>query len=641
MTQFWQELRALGDPEYRARHLFTAKFRMLIFLGFWFLYVLLLRDELSKVNVVTATIGGAFICTIWAYYLIIMRGEIALAMIVEILADATAITAVVYLTGGISSDYFTLYVLYTLTAGGFYNYRLSFMTAIVCFLAYMVMFAAMTTGLLQPLALSFSEGHHYHYQYADQNIWLHPVLLGLALFIAVYVAQIAHHFTKRRERMLEEKNRELAALHQMSNTIRSASPLDEVVGRVLASMMSGLDFTMCLLFLIDRRNNRLICYPPKKHPQMKRIEAILGFPMSQLTLPLENLPETAMGLVQQKQVVFKRNLHTLLQGVEPVLPNTQLDEIQGLLGVQVMVGMPLVVDNEVIGACLGLSAAPYIEEHIVTTLEAFANQAALALQTTMMIRELVEANRVKSEFLATMSHELRTPLTAIIGFSELLLEGVMGEMTTEQRDSLREVLNNGNSLLDLINNLLDLAKVESGKMGLNHYPFSLLDLVDRLRRNLWPLIQRKELQWETVINSDLPLICADEKRMQQVLLNLISNAIKFTPDKGNLTVTVRHTPRFELLSAEVQARFPANARTGRDYFTIALADSGIGIAQANQDHIFEMFKQVDSSVTRRYEGTGLGLALAKQLVELHGGVIWVDSELGRGAKFTCVVPSNA
>lgn len=638
ITQFFRDVEALSYPEYRARHIFTAKLRLVAFLGFWFLYVLALKNELREVAGVTATIGASFLCTIFAYYLIIARGKVIIAMAIEILADVVAITAVVYLSGGIFSDYFMLYVLYAISAGAFYNYRMTIIAALLSYLVYMAMTFAMWWGVLGMMTTSLTENHPHEFVLGSPS-WAHPVLLGVLLIVAVYVTKIAHQFTQRRERMLEEKNRELAGLHRMSSTIRGTSPLADVADRVLTSMLSGLDFSLCLLMLLDKKNNRLLCYSPRRHTFARKAESLLGFSLNNLSMPLDRLQVN-------DAVQFHRHLYELTGSLEPAISREQADQIQAAIGLQVMVTMPLIVENEIIGTCIGMTTAPYIEEHQLATLEVFANQSALLIQSTMLIeelraknKELIEANRVKSEFLATMSHELRTPLTAIIGFSELLLEGVMGEMNPEQRDSQREVLNNGTSLLDLINNLLDFVKVESGKMGLNYQLFTLPDLVERLRRSLWPLIQRKQQNLQLFLSEHLPLINADEKRIQQVILNLFSNAIKFTPEQGVIRVEVEHHDRFEKLPIAAQKRLSATAKPQMEYFLISVIDSGIGIAKENLEKIFEMFKQVDSSVSRSYEGTGLGLALAKQLVELHGGTIWAESELGQGAKFICVIPS--
>lgn len=638
ITQFLRDVEALSYPEYRARHVFSAKLRLIVFLGFWFFYVMALKNELHDVVAVTAIISVSFFFTILAYYLIIARGKVILAMAVEVVADVVAITAVVFLTGGVFSDFFMLYVLYCLTAGAFYNYRLSLIAAIVSYLAYTAMIIALWNGWIHLLGVSIAEGHHHEFG-PDNNPWVHPLLLGIMLAMAVYVTKVAHQFSQRRERMLEEKNRELAALHKMSSSIRSASPIAEVADRVLSSMLSGLDFSLCLLMIHDKKTGRLICYPPRQHPFTRKAEDIIGFSLGQLTVAVENVKTN-------DAVQFHRNLYDLTAGLEPFIMREAADQVQEALGLQVMVTMPLIVDTEIIGTCIGMTTAPFIEDHQLATLEVFANQAALLIQTATMIeelksknQELIEANRVKSEFLATMSHELRTPLTAIIGFSELLLEGVMGEMNTEQRDSLREVLNNGTSLLDLINNLLDFVKVESGKMGLNYQIFSLQDLVERLRRSLWPLIQRKQQDFQLDVPEDLLPINADEKRLQQVVLNLFSNAIKFTPENGILHVSTRRVERYDQLSPDIRRRFAADASPQTAYYVISVADSGIGIAKENLENVFEMFKQIDSSVSRSYEGTGLGLALAKQLVELHGGIIWAESELGRGATFVCVIPS--
>ncbi len=257
--------------------------------------------------------------------------------------------------------------------------------------------------------------------------------------------------------------------------------------------------------------------------------------------------------------------------------------------------------------------------------------------------QLREANRVKSEFLAIMSHELRTPLTAIIGFSELLMEGVLGDLTDEQKDSIQEVLNNGADLLELINSLLDLSKIDSGKMRFEIHPFDMSEMVDRVSRMISSLIQRKEHDFTVSIQKDLPAIMGDERKLQRVLLNLISNAIKFTPDKGMIKVWVKFFPSIESMKTESWYEKIKNIqdRYSEGIFCIGVEDNGVGIKSEHLDIVFDLFQQADSSVTRSYGGTGLGLALAKQYIEQHNGIIWAESEYGKGAKFFVLLPRIA
>jgi signal transduction histidine kinase len=238
-----------------------------------------------------------------------------------------------------------------------------------------------------------------------------------------------------------------------------------------------------------------------------------------------------------------------------------------------------------------------------------------------------------------MSHELRTPLTAIIGFSELVQEGTMGPVTEEQQDSLREILNNGANLLELINNLLDLAKAESGSLKLHLDSFDLRDLLERTQRTLGSLLARKQQTFTLEIPRPLPPIEADARRIQQVLLNLLGNAIKFTDTDGTITIRALAFDRLDSLRGTLWRQHQGDPRPfAQGGILLQVSDTGIGIPASHLRSIFEMFRQVDSSVTRQYEGTGLGLALVRQLVEMHHGSIWAESVEGQGTTFSCLLP---
>jgi len=236
-----------------------------------------------------------------------------------------------------------------------------------------------------------------------------------------------------------------------------------------------------------------------------------------------------------------------------------------------------------------------------------------------------------------MSHELRTPLTAIIGFSELLMEEVMGELNAEQKDSLREVINNGEHLLHLINSILDLAKVEAGKMELSLEDFSLEDLMHEVASSVSPLVKKKQQKFEVKIEGPLPAFHADARKIRQIFLNLLSNAIKFTPESGTITLSARLVKSLPM-TAPGASQLPS---CPEGYIAIEVQDTGIGIDEKDVKTIFNVFEQVDSSFTRRYQGTGLGLALTKQFVEMHQGLIWVESQKERGSIFHLLLPVQA
>jgi signal transduction histidine kinase len=256
-------------------------------------------------------------------------------------------------------------------------------------------------------------------------------------------------------------------------------------------------------------------------------------------------------------------------------------------------------------------------------------------------QELERANRVKSEFLAIMSHELRTPLTAIIGFSELLQEGVMGQLSQEQKEPLKEVVHNAADLLSMINCMLDLTKIESGRMHLDITAFDPAEMLKRVFRTIGPIARQKGVELRIDVPDGIPAMEGDERKIQQTVLNLLTNATKFTPEEGFIALTASYFRSWDEAGkkATLERRFEdARRELGQGGVEIVVEDNGIGIPEEYFDRVFDSFYQVDASDTRTYGGIGLGLSLARQFVEMHGGRIWVESESGRGAKFTIVIP---
>ena len=232
-------------------------------------------------------------------------------------------------------------------------------------------------------------------------------------------------------------------------------------------------------------------------------------------------------------------------------------------------------------------------------------------------RELEVASNAKSEFLSHMSHELRTPLNVIIGFSELMMDGVAGEVNEEQRQCLNDVLGSGQHLLGLINDILDLSKIESGKMELKLRNVALPGIIETLRSEMMPLVTKRNQSLDVIVEKGLPSVRADKAKIRQVLINLLSNSTKFTPEGGKLQV--------EAVREDGWCR-------------VSVIDNGIGISKENQKKIFEPFSQLESPLPREAGGTGLGLAIARQIIEKHGGRIWVESEYGEGSRFNFTLP---
>jgi len=241
--------------------------------------------------------------------------------------------------------------------------------------------------------------------------------------------------------------------------------------------------------------------------------------------------------------------------------------------------------------------------------------------------QLEEAGRMKSEFLANMSHELRTPLNAIIGFSEMLGDGLLGDLSLQQKEAVNDIFTSGSHLLSLINDILDLSKVEAGKMTLELDALQPAMLIQAGLQVVREQAMSQHLRLVTDVAANLGSLWLDERKLKQILYNLLSNAVKFTPEGGEVRVTARRSSRQPLPDSPFE-----------DYLELVVADTGIGITPADQARLFQPFTQIDSTLARRFEGTGLGLVMVKRLAELHGGGVSLDSTPNRGSSFTVWLP---
>jgi signal transduction histidine kinase len=287
----------------------------------------------------------------------------------------------------------------------------------------------------------------------------------------------------------------------------------------------------------------------------------------------------------------------------------------------------LLREERIIGAFMVRRRLPgSFDQAVIELMQSFASQSALAIQNARLFQEIEEKSRQlevasqhKSQFLANMSHELRTPLNAVLGYAELMQDGLYGELAPETKEVLVRIQANGNHLLGLINDVLDLSKIEAGQLALSIDDYSVANVVQTVVSATESLAAAKNLPLKVDMSDDLPIGQGDERRIIQVLLNLVGNAIKFT-DAGEVRIAVTKV---------------------NGVFAVAIADTGPGIPDPEQGRIFQEFHQVDSSVTKKKGGTGLGLAIAKRIVELHGGRLWVESELGKGSTFHLELPIRA
>jgi signal transduction histidine kinase len=320
----------------------------------------------------------------------------------------------------------------------------------------------------------------------------------------------------------------------------------------------------------------------------------------------------------------------LLEGKPVHVPDVQTDpeytmvDISRRTGYHTILGLPLLREGNPIGVVIlgRTTVRPFTEKQIglATT---FADQAVIAIENVRLFdeiqdksRQLEEASQHKSQFLANMSHELRTPLNAILGYTELMADGAYGEPSEKMLGILKRLEANGKHLLGLINDVLDLSKIEAGQLVLELSDYCIQDIAQTVRSTLEPLASDKKLAFKLELAPDLPPGHGDGRRLTQVLINLVGNAIKFT-DAGDVAI---------------------KAEADNGSFYVSVRDTGPGISAVDQAKLFQEFQQADNAITRKKGGTGLGLAISKRIIEMHGGRIWVESQPGQGSTFTFTLP---
>ena len=321
---------------------------------------------------------------------------------------------------------------------------------------------------------------------------------------------------------------------------------------------------------------------------------------------------------------------TLVEGkiahIPDVLADSEYTYVEGqkLGGFRTLLAVPLLREGTSIGVfALGRRAVRPFADKQIELVQTFADQAAIAIENVRLFdeiqdksRQLEIASQHKSQFLANMSHELRTPLNAILGYTELMADGIYGELPEKTMGVLKRLESNGRHLLGLINDVLDLSKIEAGQLVLELTDYSLEDIAQTVRSTLEPLAADKKLAFKVEVAPKMPAGHGDGRRLTQVVINLVGNAIKFT-DAGEVVIK-------------------AGATDGS--FHLSVRDTGPGISAADQAKLFQEFQQADNAITRKKGGTGLGLAISKRIIEMHGGKIWVESQLGQGSTFSLLLP---
>jgi signal transduction histidine kinase/DNA-binding response OmpR family regulator len=426
--------------------------------------------------------------------------------------------------------------------------------------------------------------------------------------IAIRNAQLLSELHERSAQLTQSVD-ELRALGEVSQAVSSSLDLDQVLTTIVtrAVELSGADGGS--IFEFDAGSARFV---------LRTCAGTGDDLIEELHRVQIRLDETFVGQAAARGEVRQA------PDLDAEAPDTHIDALRRH-GWRSMAAVPLRREDEIIGALVIRRKVPFtLPTQTVDLLETLASQSVVAIHNARVYGELEHkthelevASEHKSDFLASMSHELRTPLNAVIGFSDVLLDRMFGELNERQDEYVRDIRNSGHHLLELINEILDLSKVEAGQMELDVSAVSLRDLIAHGLSMVRERASRHGITLESDADRALGTAEGDELKLKQVVLNLLSNAVKFTPDGGSVKVSARR------VGGEAQ---------------VSVCDTGIGIAEAEQEHIFEAFQRGGRAVRTSTEGTGLGLTLSKRIIDLHGGRLWMESKVGAGSTFSFAIP---
>jgi signal transduction histidine kinase/DNA-binding response OmpR family regulator len=417
--------------------------------------------------------------------------------------------------------------------------------------------------------------------------------------------------TKRAEEALKRKNEYLGAAAEIGRLVTSTLDLNTIFSRTVNLVSERFGYYYAAIFVIEETGFNAI------------LQEATGAASAEMHAKAHSLPINDKSVVGKvtltgEPVIVNDTTQDSTFKLNPLLPETRAEA-----------AIPLRVGNRIIGALdIQSTLAGAFTQDDLSVLQILADQVAIAIDNARSyelsqhaVSEMREIDQIKTQFLANMSHELRTPLNSIIGFSRVILKGIDGPVTDLQQQDLTAIYNSGQHLLGLINDVLDIAKIEAGKMELSFDEINITDIIASVMSTASGLVKDKSIKLIRNIHGEIPAVRADAIRVRQVLLNLLSNAAKFT-DEGEI-----------VLDASVQS-----GPTGRAEILISVTDTGPGISQEDQEKLFQAFSQVDNSPTRKTGGTGLGLSISQQLIQMHGGQIGVHSTLGKGSTFYFTLP---
>ena len=571
-------------------------------IAFWLLNVISLALLLIAILFVLANVP---------FLTLSRRGRTGLVSILMVVVDTALITAAVIFTGGVLSSVAIFYVWPIVSASLLLPPWTPYVTAASCSALYIGIWALQETGAL--VNQSTISGDSVPADWMPQTI---GIRLAAFLLLALLTGMLSQALVKSNEELRDAKLRtegQLAQMRMVNEQLRSIEETSQV-------------------FMAHHDVQSLVPPALTKLGNLMRISS--GFALVHVESTGESQIAAVTGSLSMEFVEKLRELGIAKlheRGLPHVCTAEESSAMAHILklaekeGFAELVLVPLASKEHLLGL-LGFFTRPpeRIREAKLTALGPLSSQLAVALRNIQFTEELARKNdelthldQLKSDFMATMSHELRTPLTSVIGYSDMLLSGVTGELTEKQSQFVDSILKNGEHLLNLINDVLDLTKIEAGKLELNLEPVDLRSALLGVLPIVKPRAADKRIKISTFLPTDLPPVQADAAKLNQVLLNLLTNAIKYTHESGSVSV---------------------EARPKEDHVEIWVSDTGIGISQEDIDKVFQRFTQVDSSASRSQGGTGLGLAITKELVELHGGAIKVVSKLGRGSSFIFTLP---